>query len=155
MPCEKRYPFLDRDLLEFLFNIPREQLVRPSERRSLLRRALRGIVPNEVLERSRKAYPGSSYLKAIGNDWERVSDLATGMQLEARGILDSAIVRDLLGRARRGQDVALLPLMRVLRLEWWLRDPHIDSLFAKPPRTVKASALVGSPQPAPTSSQPG
>jgi asparagine synthase (glutamine-hydrolysing) len=155
VPCEKRYPFLDRDLLGFLFNIPREQLVRPTERRSLLRRALRGIVPKEILERSHKAYPRTSHLKAIGNDWERVSDLATEMQLESRGALDSAIVRGLLDRARRGQDVALLPLMRVLRLEWWLRDPHIVSLFAEPQRGMKARAAIGSPQPAPTGSQPG
>lgn len=155
IPCEKRYPFLDRDLLEFLFNIPREQLVRPTERRSLLRRALRGIVPNEVLARSRKAYAGTGHLKAIANDWERVSDLATGMQLEARRILDSAVVREFLDCARQGQDVALLPLMRVLRLEWWLRDPYIGSLFAEPSRPIKASVLMGSPQPAPTSSRPG
>src|SRR5262249_42307301 len=38
LPCElhyeKRYPYLDRDLLEFLYAIPREQLVRPGQRRS-------------------------------------------------------------------------------------------------------------------------
>jgi asparagine synthase (glutamine-hydrolysing) len=39
---ERRYPFLDRDLLEFLYSIPREQIIRPGRRRSLLRRALRG-----------------------------------------------------------------------------------------------------------------
>src|SRR5205807_598760 len=53
---ERRFPFLDRDLLEFIYAIPREQLVRPGYRRSLMRRALAGIVPAEVLERRRKAY---------------------------------------------------------------------------------------------------
>src|SRR4029077_4900258 len=42
---ETRYPFLDRDLLEFLFAVPRDQLVRPGQRRSLMRRALSGVVP--------------------------------------------------------------------------------------------------------------
>jgi asparagine synthase (glutamine-hydrolysing) len=37
---EYRYPFLDRELVEFLFSLPREQLVRPGRRRSLMRRAL-------------------------------------------------------------------------------------------------------------------
>ena len=36
LPCgpahEKRYPYLDRDLLEFLFAVPREQLLRPGQR---------------------------------------------------------------------------------------------------------------------------
>jgi asparagine synthase (glutamine-hydrolysing) len=37
-PCyEKRYPFLDRDLLEFIYSVPREQLLRPGQRRSLMR----------------------------------------------------------------------------------------------------------------------
>jgi asparagine synthase (glutamine-hydrolysing) len=31
---DRRYPYLDRDLLEFLFAVPREQLVRPGQRRS-------------------------------------------------------------------------------------------------------------------------
>jgi len=52
----KRYSFLDRDLLEFLFNMPRDQLVRPNQRRSLFRRAMRGIVPDLVLDRPRKAF---------------------------------------------------------------------------------------------------
>src|SRR5262249_14853412 len=37
---EKRYPYLDRGLLEFMYSVPRQQLVRPGQRRSLMRRAL-------------------------------------------------------------------------------------------------------------------
>jgi asparagine synthetase B (glutamine-hydrolysing) len=51
-----RYPFLDKDLVNYLFSIPREQILRPGRRRSLMRRALANIVPHEVLERRRKAY---------------------------------------------------------------------------------------------------
>ena len=55
-PYEKRYPYLDRGLLEFMFAIPREQLVRPTQRRSLMRRALVGIVPDEILNKKGKAF---------------------------------------------------------------------------------------------------
>ena len=55
-PYEKRYPYLDRDFLEFLYAVPREQLLRPGQRRSLMRRALVGVVPEEILNRKRKAY---------------------------------------------------------------------------------------------------
>ncbi len=48
---ERRYPFLDRDLIEFLYSTPREKLVQPGRRRFLMRRALHGIVPAPVLER--------------------------------------------------------------------------------------------------------
>jgi asparagine synthase (glutamine-hydrolysing) len=53
---EYRYPLLDRDLVGFLFSIPREQLFRPGRKRSLMRRALVSIIPPVVLERRRKAY---------------------------------------------------------------------------------------------------
>ena len=36
-----------------------EQLVRPNQRRSLMRRALVGIVPAEILNRRRKAFIAS------------------------------------------------------------------------------------------------
>ena len=52
---EYRYPYLDRDLVDFLHQIPREQMGRPGRRRLLMRRALKTIVPAEILERKRKA----------------------------------------------------------------------------------------------------
>jgi asparagine synthase (glutamine-hydrolysing) len=129
--CEKRYPFLDRDLLEFLFNIPRNQLVRPDERRSLLRRALRGIVPDVVLGRRRKAFVVASQLKEIATDWTRVSQLVETMSLESWGVIDSGTLADTLDEARRGSEVPLLAITRVLRLEWWLQDPAIQHLFSE------------------------
>ena len=143
--CEKRYPFLDRDLLEFLFNVPREQLVRPHQRRSLLRRALRGTVPDVVLDRPRKAFVSTSPLKAIAADWPRIADLTQEMMLESRRMLDSEILRVALEQARRGGDVPLLPLMRVLRIEWWMKDPHIQRVFgACPP--MQANGFLLHPQ---------
>src|SRR5207302_11459073 len=51
---EKRYPFLDQTITEFLASIPSDQLLRPGERRSLMRRALVHIVPSEILSRRTK-----------------------------------------------------------------------------------------------------
>jgi asparagine synthetase B (glutamine-hydrolysing) len=62
---EYRYPFLDKDLVSFLFSIPREQIVRPGRRRSLMRRALVGIVPDGILERRRKAFQLRAPLAAL------------------------------------------------------------------------------------------
>jgi asparagine synthase (glutamine-hydrolysing) len=71
-PHEKRYPYLDRNLLEFAFGIPREQLIRPGQRRSLMRRALVGVVPDELLSRKRKAFVARAPLAAIFGEWARV-----------------------------------------------------------------------------------
>ncbi len=48
-------PYYDRDLVRFLLAIPGEQLLRPTQRRSLMRRALKGMVPDVVLFRKTKA----------------------------------------------------------------------------------------------------
>lgn len=127
--CEKRYPFLDRDLLDFLFNVPREQLVRPGQRRSLFRRALRGIVPDVVLDRPRKAFVVASHLKSVASDWRRVTNLTDAMFLEANGTLNSQILRATLEEARQGGDVPMLPAMRALRFEWWMQEPAVRDLF--------------------------
>lgn len=142
--CEKRYPFLDRDLLEFLFNLPREQLVRPNQRRSLLRRALRGITPDVVLDRPRKAFVATSHLKSVATDWQRIMNLTETMLLESNGTLNAKFFRETLEAARRGGDVALLPAMRALRLEWWLEDAAVQKLFHSSSRE-RPAPLVSQP----------
>jgi len=127
---DERYPFLDRDLLEFLFSIPRSQLVRPGERRSLLRRALRGLVPDLVLDRPSKGFVASGHSKALASDWSRVEKLLDGMRLGQRGVVDPRRLRSALEEVRLGLDVPLLPLLRALRLEWWLRHPEIERFFS-------------------------
>jgi asparagine synthase (glutamine-hydrolysing) len=121
---ERRYPFLDRDLLEFLFAIPREQLVRPGERRSLMRRALRGIVPDEILDRKRKAFRARSSLAALTSERETLEDLTTGMRLDSLGIVREVKFREALETARRGGELSA-QLLRALALEIWLRDAEV------------------------------
>ena len=118
---EKRYPFLDRDLLEFLFAIPRSQLVRPGERRSLIRRALVGIVPNEVLRRRRKAYVVRSAMTAVAEQWTSLTELTENMVLAAIGIIDPRTLRCAFEQARQGQEVPLVVIERTLEIEFWLR----------------------------------
>jgi asparagine synthase (glutamine-hydrolysing) len=118
---EKRYPFLDRDLLEFLFAIPRNQLVRPGERRSLMRRSLVGIVPDEVLGRRRKAYVVRSPMTAVSDQWISLIELTQNMVSSALGIIDARAFRDVLEKARQGQEVMLVAIERTLEIEFWLR----------------------------------
>jgi asparagine synthase (glutamine-hydrolysing) len=120
-PFEKRYPFLDRDLLEFLFAVPREQLLRPGQRRSLMRRALGGIVPHEILHRKRKAFVTRAVLASVAADWESVFALTQDMVSGSIGAVDSLVFREVIQQARHGKNVPLVPLLRTLSLEYWLR----------------------------------
>jgi asparagine synthase (glutamine-hydrolysing) len=51
---ENRSPFLDRDLFEFCQKIPVRHLVRDARAKAVLRDAMRGIVPQPVLDNRRK-----------------------------------------------------------------------------------------------------
>jgi asparagine synthase (glutamine-hydrolysing) len=120
-PYEKRYPYLDRDLLEFMYAIPREQVLRPGQRRFLMRRALAGIVPDEIVNRKRKAFVVRSPVAAIANEWEVLDRLSQQMVSASLGIVNARAFREALEQARQGKEVPMIPLLRTLGLEVWLR----------------------------------
>jgi asparagine synthase (glutamine-hydrolysing) len=119
---EKRYPYLDVDFLQFLFSVPREQLVQPGRRRFLMRRALVGIVPDEILNRKRKAYVVRAPRMAIAARWGDLQTLSHNMIAESLGIVSSAPFRLALENVRDGKELAIFPVRRMLQLECWLRN---------------------------------
>jgi asparagine synthase (glutamine-hydrolysing) len=64
---ESRVPFLTQDLADFLFSLPEDYLISKSgETKSVFRAAMRGIVPDEILDRQDKigfATPEFEWLK--------------------------------------------------------------------------------------------
>jgi asparagine synthase (glutamine-hydrolysing) len=119
---ERRYPYLDRRLLEFLYAIPREQLIRPGQRRSLLRRSLAGIVPEEILQRKRKAFAGRSMTTSISRQWPSLEMFTKHMISSELGIVNANHFSTSLEQVRHGREAALVPLMRTIGLELWLRN---------------------------------
>lgn len=121
-PREKRYPYLDRDILECMYAIPREQLVRPGQRRSLMRRSLVSIVPSEVLNRRRKGYVARAPLVAISSEWAHFAEIAEQMAGSLLGIIDAKSLLEELQRAHHSQGIAIVPAMRTLSMEAWFRN---------------------------------
>lgn len=128
-PYEKRYPFLDRNLLEFLYSVPQEQILRPHHRRSLMRRALAEIVPDEILNRKQKAFVSKTPLAAITSQWASLSEISRDMVSESLGIIDGDAFRATLQRVRHGQEAAVLPLIRSILIEMWLKTLADSDLF--------------------------
>ena len=136
-PAEKCYPYLDGDLLQFLFNVPRVQLVQPGRRRSLMRRSLAGIVPDEILHRKRKAFVNRAPRTAIASHWKHVESLTRGMVAESLGMVTSGAFRQALEEIRSGKDVPLVPVQRMLVLECWLRNISAHGLRPSPKPTTE------------------
>ena len=119
---EKRYPFLDREFLAFCYAVPREQFVRPHQRRSLLRRAMAGTVPDEILNRRRKAFVLRRLTTAISAAIQGVAESGGALLCADLGIIEPAPLLDTMRAAARGENVPLVPVARILDLERWLRS---------------------------------
>jgi asparagine synthase (glutamine-hydrolysing) len=130
--CVKRYPYLDRDLLEFLYTIPREQLVRPGQRRSLMRRALAGIVPDEVLQRKRKAYVSRRPMVAVSAICSELIEMSRDMLSVELGFVVQSEFARAVQQVASGFEGPLIPLMRTIALELWLRSLQERALLQSP-----------------------
>ncbi len=130
---EKRYPYLDRDFLSFLFALPREQLVRPGQRRSLMRRALKEIVPTEVLNRRRKAFLGRLPLTAISRECDHLSGSASGhLTSSVLGIVDRHKLSAAMNAICEYNESPAPAMMRILALELWLRSVMHSNVLTVP-----------------------
>jgi asparagine synthase (glutamine-hydrolysing) len=126
---EVRYPYLDRDLLEFVYAIPREQLVRVGERRSLMKRALAGIVPIDLLNRKRRAGIGLNRKREATAGWPTSAEMGPHLVSGSAGIIDPIRFSDALQRARNGEEICAPTLMRTIKLEFWLRHLSVQGLL--------------------------
>jgi asparagine synthase (glutamine-hydrolysing) len=118
---ETRYPFLDRDLLEFIYALPREQLLRPGQRRSLMRRAMAGIVPDKVLNRKRKAFVVRRPMAEVACQWEQLREPRNDMVSGSLGLIDTSLLAKNIELARAGREVPCVQILRTLEIERWLR----------------------------------
>jgi asparagine synthase (glutamine-hydrolysing) len=126
---EVRFPYLDRDLMEFMYAIPREQLVRVGQRRSLMKRALSGIVPNELLTRRQKAVVPQEPRKHVSTEWPNPVEIDQHMVSSSIGIIDRNRFLEALQKARLNEKVPVRMLERTLTLESWLRHLTIQGVL--------------------------
>ena len=136
---EKRYPYLDRDFLAFCYSVPREQFVRPLQRRSLLRRAMKGIVPDEILNRKRKAFVVRQLIAALSEACDFLTKDRREFLCASYGIAEFRPFVDALRSASRGHEIPLIPLIRAVALEQWLRTINGQSALGSASSLAPAS----------------
>jgi len=105
-------------------SIPPDQLVRPGQRRFLLKKALSGILPEAVLTRTRKS-PGAprSYSATLQRHWTKLRTIVDAPLTGQLGFIKPGIFRDALTAAKNGHvPDRFSQLLKALSLELWLRD---------------------------------
>jgi len=127
---EVRYPYLDQTLIEFMLSIPADQLLRPSERRSLMRRSLAGIVPPEILSRRTKQLGARTPTLILEKYWDELQSIYQTSLSSRLGYIDKAQLLKTICDARAGKSVSLLRVLWIISLEYWLRQAGAEKRVA-------------------------
>jgi asparagine synthase (glutamine-hydrolysing) len=145
MACgvEVRVPFLDLELVELAFSISSDVVYHRSERKSLLKRSVRDLLPPTVLTARKKGF--STPMK----QWMRRGILEHGTPLLLDGRLVGGGVLDRGGVARLIEHGSPKHVWLLLVAELWARrwlegEQEIRSLFPDDPR-LWDRAEAGSP----------
>lgn len=114
-------PFSDARIARYVMAVPGWILQRPSEPKRLLRRALRGVMPDEALRSSRKAEPSALFKRGFRErSRDVVRDLLTDTELARRGFVDESALRSQYEAYLAGGPVRH-DFWWPLTLEMWLR----------------------------------
>jgi asparagine synthase (glutamine-hydrolysing) len=115
---EGREPFLDHRLVEFAFALPPRLKRRGGEGKLLLRRAVAGLLPPEILARPKQGFstPVSEWLR--GDLGDRLARAIAGSELVRGGVLRPAAVDAMWVRHRAGEDWSA-QLWQIATLALW------------------------------------
>ncbi|MFL6273864.1 MAG: asparagine synthase (glutamine-hydrolyzing) [Blastocatellia bacterium] len=116
---EARVPFLDHKLVEFAMSLPRHLKLRNGETKYILKRALKGVIPDRVIQRRKQGFgaPINQWmLDRMGNFVEHT--LFTS-PLRKRGLFDYDFIARLLAEHRSGRVNYSFFLWSLLNLSLW------------------------------------
>lgn len=118
---EARVPLLDHKLIEFVTQIPASLKLKGLETKHIFKRAVRGLVPDEILDRPKQGFgvPMEKWINLQLRD--RIHDTLTDERARNRGMFDSGYIKQLLDEHERGRRDNSWRLWMLLMLELWQR----------------------------------
>ncbi len=128
---EVRVPFLDPDLVAFANRLPTHWKYKGREGKWILKEALRGILPDNVLYRSKTGFgaPLRAWLRGPLRPF--VEELLSPTSIDKRGLFDHRAVRKLIDADRAGKVDAAYTIFSLICIEIWARqfiDPATPSM---------------------------
>jgi len=103
---EGRFPFLDREVVELANALPATYKLRGLDEKHVLKRASRGLVPEEILRRSKQPYraPDAQCFVAEGApDW--IAEVLSDRAVAEAGVFEPRAVQQLWAKLRAGKGV--------------------------------------------------
>lgn len=131
---EVRVPFCDHRIVEYLWNVPWEVKYLDQREKGLLRRALKGLLPDDVLYRKKSPYPKThnpAYLKAVKGWLQEILDNPSSplLQVINRKRIQEIIDTDgtAFGVPWYGQLMTGPQLFAYLiQVDIWMREYHVN-----------------------------
>jgi asparagine synthase (glutamine-hydrolysing) len=116
---EARSPLLDHELMEFAASLPANCKVRGREKKVALRAALRGWIPDEIVDAPKRGFrlPLGDWFRCELHDY--ASDVLLDRQAVGRGYFREEYVRDLLQRHNAGVQDHSQGIWSLLMFELW------------------------------------
>lgn len=135
---EVRVPFADHRLVEYVWNIPWDIKMLEGREKGVLRKALEGMLPNDVLYRKKSPYPKTfnpNYTKAVSNWLQEVVDKPSSPLLE---IMDKKKLEDIIAT---GGDAFKVPwygqlmkgpqlIAHLAQINYWLETYNVNLIDA-------------------------
>lgn len=117
---ESRVPFLDHRLVEFSSRMPSRMKLRNGSTKWVLREAMKGILPDEIISREKMGFPVplAKWLRTTHR--HVLDDYVLGDRALARGIFNESFVRRLVAEHTAGADHSER-LFRLINFEIWMR----------------------------------
>ena len=117
---ETRVPLLDHKLVEFAATIPPEMNLRGGTTKYVLKRAMKGILPERIINRPKKGFAVPLGYWFRGKLGSYVRDLLLGESARRRGFFNAPYIEDLVAQHERGRNLDL-QLWTLISFELWAR----------------------------------
>ena len=136
---EGRSPFLDRRVMEFAASLPSHLKLRNGNKKFILKKAVAGLVPREILERPKMGFgvPLESWFRRELKDL--AFDVLLSTRAAGRGYFRQPVVRRMLERHVSGIESAHYQLWNLLMLELW----HRAFIDRPPSRSRQGAETLG------------
>lgn len=119
---ESRVPFLDHKLVEFTARLPERLKLRGWTTKYILRRSMKGILPEEILNRRKMGFP-VPLGRWLREDYRNfVDEYVLSDRVQSRNIFDRRAVEQLAAEHERGVNNHADRLWALITFEVWLRQ---------------------------------
>lgn len=116
---EARVPFLDHHLVEFAMSLPRHMKIRDGETKYILKRALKGVIPDRIINRRKQGFGAPINQWMLDRMGNFVEHTLLNSPLRKRGLFDYDFIARLMTDHRAGRMNYSFFLWSLLNLSLW------------------------------------